>query len=141
MFQLVFSLYHSPEELGFSAGKECLSRGQINLAGESEGKQARSESFLLPCPFMGCHQKVWPRFRVVLPTSDDPDLGWVSPPQIIQTRKPAHSAGLHGTCYVGRSGLEFLILLSQPPKCWVIGVHPHTWFIPISLCFWFQELQ
>lgn len=51
--------------------KECHSSGVDEL--ESEGKQAKSESFLLLGPFyVGCHQKEWPRFRVGLPTSNDP---------------------------------------------------------------------
>lgn len=35
--------------------RNASAAGEMNLASESEGKQARSESFLLPCPFMGCH--------------------------------------------------------------------------------------
>jgi hypothetical protein len=46
---------------------------------ESKGKQERAKAsfFLVLC--IGCQQKVWSRFKVDLPISEDPDLGWVFP--------------------------------------------------------------
>lgn len=38
---------------------------------ESQSKQAKSKGFFLVF-YIGCHEKVCPRFRVELPTSNDP---------------------------------------------------------------------
>lgn len=43
------------------------------LGVRGKGKQAKSESFLLPCLYIGGYQKVWP--------------GFGDPPQVIQSRK------------------------------------------------------
>jgi hypothetical protein len=51
----------------------CLNNRTDELARESEGKQAKKQT---PPPsmsfYVGCHSRVWPRFRVGLPTSYDP---------------------------------------------------------------------
>lgn len=55
----------------FNTSEPCFSQGIDELDSEREGKQAKNESFLL-CPFyMGCYQKVWPRFRVSVLTLND----------------------------------------------------------------------
>lgn len=41
---------------------------------------------LLPVLYIGCHQSVWPRFKVYFPTSGNLDLGWAFLLQIIQSR-------------------------------------------------------
>lgn len=54
--------------------EECLSSRTGELARESEVEQAKKQKpFLLPGSFYGgLHQKLWPRIRVCLPTSNGP---------------------------------------------------------------------
>lgn len=64
------------EEIG-STTIEGMAQASCSQASESEGKQTENTSFLLSF-YVGCPQKVWPRFRVALLTSVDLDLGWAS---------------------------------------------------------------
>lgn len=50
--------------------KECLSGSIDELASENEGNQQQKEAAFFRV--LLCLQKVWPRFRVGLPTSNDP---------------------------------------------------------------------
>lgn len=49
--------------------KDSFSDKVDELTSKREGRQEKSKNFLLSHPFMGVvgQQKVWPRFRVVLP--------------------------------------------------------------------------
>jgi hypothetical protein len=67
---LIFRLCWNPKEVSSSV-KEWLGSKTDGHASESRGKQAKSK-FFFPLSFVGCHQKVWPRFIVWLPTSNDP---------------------------------------------------------------------
>lgn len=60
-----------------SSKKDCLRNRTDELVSESKGNLAEQQ---LPSsmPFhVGCHQKVWPRFKGGFLPSDDLDLGWV----------------------------------------------------------------
>ena len=50
--------------------------GIDDLSSENEGKQAKNENVPSSMSFYeDCFQKLWPRFKDGLLTSDDPDLG------------------------------------------------------------------
>lgn len=66
----VSSLLESHHVGTITSRKDCLGN-RTDLMSEREGKQAKSDSFLLPCPFMR------PRFKGGFLPSDDLDLGWV----------------------------------------------------------------
>jgi hypothetical protein len=38
-----------------------------------ESKQAKNKSFLLPCPYIGFQQKVWPGLEMGFPSIKAPD--------------------------------------------------------------------
>jgi hypothetical protein len=40
----------------------------MNLPMKMKAKQAESESGFLPCLFIGCQEKLWPRLKIELPT-------------------------------------------------------------------------
>lgn len=82
---LVFSLCWNSEEV--IPAKESLNNRIDELASKNEGKQAKSKTSNFHFLFYGPIQKIWPRFRVVLLTSKDPDLGQVFPPQMIYSEK------------------------------------------------------
>ena len=49
----------------------CFSSRIDALVSESEGKQAKSKSFLLPCPYIDFDEKMWSRLEVSFPSSND----------------------------------------------------------------------
>jgi hypothetical protein len=64
----------------------CLNPKEVG-SDSSEGQEwaqwAESKSFL----YIKCHQKVWPRFKVDLPTSKDLGVGWIFPSQMVQSKR------------------------------------------------------
>jgi hypothetical protein len=73
------------------------------LATEGEGKQAKATS--PPLPYLGCHPKVWARFRVCLSTSNCNLIkkthrstwqlgGWLIPDAVKLTRKISHPSSI-----------------------------------------------
>ena len=73
---LVFSVHWDPEEVDCKATEEMDSRVTAKAS-----EQTASFFHVL---YRVYHEKVWPRFRVDLPTLSDLDLGFVFPPQNIQ---------------------------------------------------------
>lgn len=57
----------------------------LSVRMRASGKRASTSCFRVL--HRACHQKGWPRFQANLPTSRDPDLGWIFTPQIAQWRK------------------------------------------------------
>jgi hypothetical protein len=37
-----------------------------------------------------------------------------------------------GSHYIAQAGLELIILLSQPPKCWITGMYHHAWGVNVN---------
>ena len=67
MSQLVFSICWNPKEVGSNAseGMDLPERLRAEM-------QAKNKSFLLPCFYIGLQQKVWPKLKVGLSASNDP---------------------------------------------------------------------
>ena len=66
MSQLVFSMCCDPKELGSNASEE------MDLAVRERAKRQRTNASIFHVLYVGCLHKVWPRFKVDLPTSKDP---------------------------------------------------------------------
>lgn len=75
--QLVFNLCWNPGAVHPSASERRPSNTTDGLAGDSESKQTKSKSHLLPCPF------VWP----------GQDLRWDFTTHVIQSRKSLPGLG------------------------------------------------
>ena len=74
MSYLVLKYVGIPQKQTVMPEEECLCSRTGELARESEVEQAKKQKlFLLPSSFYGgFHQKLWPRIRVYLPTSNGP---------------------------------------------------------------------
>lgn len=68
---LVFNICGNPKEPGTYTSKGIPSNKVDELPRDSESKQAKSRSFLLPCPCQWAATRRWPRLRMNLPTSND----------------------------------------------------------------------
>ena len=91
MSQLVFSTHQNPKEVGSTATKGVNFPGRVRVNREKEegrekirrerqrgrhthmetGRQRDRKS--LPDLHRGCQQKVWPRLKVYIPVSKEPD--------------------------------------------------------------------
>lgn len=60
---LVFSLHKNPEKVAFNTS--CSNR-MDELANKSDGKRQKAKVSFIYVLYIGCHQKVRPRFRVDL---------------------------------------------------------------------------
>jgi hypothetical protein len=58
-----------------------------NLPVTVRASRQRANTFFFYVLPIDCYQKVWPRFNVDFLPSKDPDVVWVFPHQIIQSRK------------------------------------------------------
>lgn len=63
MYQLVFTTLWNPEEAIPNVGEA-----------RAEASMQRAEAFSFLVLYVGCHEKMWPRFRIVLPTLSDQDI-------------------------------------------------------------------
>jgi hypothetical protein len=64
----LFRIYQTPKEVGSNAseGMDLPERLRAEM-------QAKNKSFLLPCFYIGLQQKVWPKLKVGLSASKNPD--------------------------------------------------------------------
>jgi hypothetical protein len=66
MSQVIFGIYHNTEEVGSN-----MSEG-INVPGRVKASRQSVRASFFHVLYIGGHQKMWPRFKVNLPTSNDP---------------------------------------------------------------------
>jgi hypothetical protein len=65
MSTLVSSICQNPEEVSFNASKGT------GLPVRLRARRQREQASFINILYIGCQQKVWPRLKVDLPTSND----------------------------------------------------------------------
>lgn len=66
MSQLVFNVHYDPKEIGSNLS------GAINWPGRVGASRQRAKAPFFHVLYKGHHQKVWSRFKVGFPTSNNP---------------------------------------------------------------------